>query len=76
MDATTLASAVDLVAGPAATLSPATILDLETFVRSVVLYEHVFCMPNAEVDVISLNERLGERIVVGLPLVSATAPSL
>lgn len=69
MDVTTLASAVDLLGGPAATVSPGTVLDLEAFVRSVVLYDHIFCMPNPEVDVIALNERLGhERIVLPLPI--------
>jgi hypothetical protein len=73
MDTTTLASNLDLLTGPGDTLSAAAIMDLETFIRAYVLYDHVICMPPVQaVDVRLLNEALRERFLLPLAIHDAT----
>jgi hypothetical protein len=51
--------------------TPAALLDLNNFVNSVVLYDHVFHLENRHLDSIKLNDALGnEPIVISLPVSS------
>lgn len=68
LDNATIGAALDLLVGDGGYLSPGTLLDLEAFVRTSVLHDHVFHLPNVAVDTDTLNERLGERVYLGLPL--------
>ena len=76
MDNTSLFSAFALVTSWERTNVPANVLlDLDTFVRCVVLYDHIFHLdanPNGEYrkfDSRVLNERLGyEQVVVPIPV--------
>lgn len=49
-------------------ISAETLLDLSTFVDSVVLYDHVFHLENKEVDPFALNEKLNEPIIIPIPI--------
>lgn len=73
MDNTTLYTAYALVAGeqPRRSLGPVSLLDLATFVRNAVLYDHVFHLENDSFDARYLNEALGyEPIVISVPVES------
>ncbi len=70
-DTTTLVTADRLInsSDPAAYLSPATLLDLSTFVNGVVLFDRVFHLENPHVLSHRFNEALGnEEVFVELPL--------
>ncbi len=67
LDNTTIGAALDLL-GSGGYLSPGTLLDLETFVRTSVLSEHVFHLPNVAAQTDALNERLDERVYLSVPV--------
>lgn len=68
LDNTTIGGALDLLMADGGYLSPATLMDLETFVRATVLYDHVFHLPNVAVDTQPVNELLSDRVFLSLPL--------
>lgn len=49
-------------------LTPATLLDLSSFVNGVVLFDRIFHLENNNLDSLQLNERLSEPIVISLPI--------
>lgn len=72
MDATTLTGSLDLIFGRTDGIAPTTLVDLETFVRAVVLYDHIFYLaPDSPVDLAALNERWNERLLLPLPVEEA-----
>jgi hypothetical protein len=68
MDTTTIWTAKELVSGNTGELTPNTLLDLDTFVRNVVLYDCIFHLPNPELDPYEINEHIGEPVVIKLPV--------
>jgi hypothetical protein len=72
MDNATLAGALALVLGRTDAVASTTLIDLETFVRAAVLYDHVFCLPpQGDIGLSELNECLHDRVVVPLPVEEA-----
>jgi hypothetical protein len=74
MDTTTLAGSLDLILGRTDAIAPTTLVDLETFVRAVVLYDHIFYLPPpppTELGPAALNERWRERVLLPLPVEEA-----
>jgi hypothetical protein len=77
LDTTTLHTARSLILGDEGhrPLTPATLIDLATFVNAVVLFDKVFYLENRHIDPYELNEHLGnEPILLRLP-VSSLGPS-
>jgi hypothetical protein len=72
LDTTTLHTVQSLVLRrEAQLLTPATLLDLSSFVNAVVLYDHVFHLENKQTDSFELNEALGnEPVTISLPIFS------
>lgn len=75
LDTTTIYTAKDLIlnqSGLPNNITPATLLDLSTFVNSVVLYDRVFYLENKHIDEYEFNEALGnEPVLIPLPVKSA-----
>ncbi|HEY0377215.1 MAG TPA: hypothetical protein VGC87_09680 [Pyrinomonadaceae bacterium] len=73
LDTTTIHTARSLIfdrEGDEGALPP-TLLDLSTFVNSVVLFDHIFYLENSRIDPSELNEALGnEPVVISLPVKS------
>jgi hypothetical protein len=72
MDNTTLHTAYSLVnsLGSGREISPVTLLDLATFVNSVVLYEHILHLENPSFDATPVNKLLGGDVIKTLPVES------
>ena len=72
MDTTTLTSSLNLILGRTDAIAPTSLIDLETFVRAVVLYDHIFYLPPIrELGLAALNERWKERVLLPLPVEEA-----
>lgn len=76
MDTTTLYTAQALASDVAGKyLSPATLLDLSTFVQAVVLYDQIFHLESRLVDGPGINDKLGnEPIIVEIPVAKFDEP--
>lgn len=67
MDATTLFTAQRLLTDRDEILSPATVMDLSTFVDAVCLYQRVYYLSSPDVDPETLNDWTGDTVFVPLP---------